>query len=284
MFAHLWEVRSAICVKIPTAYRRRTQAHRRGWLRPPKFRAVCMASWPRFISQRRALSSNQKPLENSASGSSHEPTIHDPTRMTGSPMIRRALIDHGVKHLSANPRRAVLPILKRSSTKRRSSTLVCRHEQGAGPAGRGLMRASSRQTGRGAVTSGRAPPNGCDTATDALMIRFLRVCITGQFRPILSQRSFPECDTVGSTGPAPSTTALVRDVNDLAKCCTRRSMVAQRGVPARWWSMSRTTCNSRSAPIHRPRKSDLHVSYSAARQGDRRRYAKRALRSPLRRR
>jgi hypothetical protein len=67
--------------KLQTAYRRRTQAHRRGWLRPSQIQAVCMGPQALFYFSK---PTDESRANSSASGANHERQGHDPNQMTGS--------------------------------------------------------------------------------------------------------------------------------------------------------------------------------------------------------
>src|ERR1700761_8762309 len=139
-----------------TAYRRRTQAHRRGWLNAIQIRAVRMGPLGAlfyFPKQRTRRPMPQRSRKQSMSSNSH-----DPNQMTGAAMIVRALIDHGVKHLFGYPGGAVLPIYDEIFQQSEVEHILVRHEQGAGHAAEGYAR-STGKPGVVLVTSGPGATN-----------------------------------------------------------------------------------------------------------------------------
>src|SRR5258707_212569 len=153
--------------------------------------------------------------------------------MTGTAMIVRALIDHGVKHIFGYPGGAVLPIYDEIFQQSDPEPILARHEQGAGHAAEGYAR-STGKPGVVLVTSGPGATNMVTPLTDALMDSIPLVCITGQVPThLIGNDAFQECDTVGITRPCTKHNCLVRDVNDLAQVLHEASYVASTGRPDR---------------------------------------------------
>jgi acetolactate synthase-1/2/3 large subunit len=143
-----------------------------------------------------------------------------------------------------------------------------RHEQGAGHAAEGYAR-STGKAGVMLVTSGPGATNMVTPLQDALMDSIPLVCITGQVPThLIGSDAFQECDTVGITRPCTKHNWLVKDVNDLARASTRRSMSPPPAARARWLSTSRRTCSSPGASIIRRRRRHHAPPISRKVQGD----------------
>jgi thiamine pyrophosphate-dependent acetolactate synthase large subunit-like protein len=80
------------------------------------------------------------------------------------------------------------------------------------------------------VTSGPGATNAVTGLTDALMDSIPLVCITGQVPThLIGNDAFQECDTVGITRPCTKHNWLIKDVNDVARSCTKRFMSRGQG-------------------------------------------------------
>ncbi len=176
---------------------------------------------------------------------------HDPNQMTGAAMVVRALKDHGVQHLFGYPGGAVLPIYDEIFQQDDVEHILVRHEQGAGHAAEGYAR-STGKPGVVLVTSGPGATNMVTALTDALMDSIPLVCITGQVPThLIGNDAFQECDTIGITRRAPSTTGWCATSTIWRRCCTRRSTSRPPAVPVRLWLTCPRTCSLPSAPIIR---------------------------------
>ncbi len=174
--------------------------------------------------------------------------------MTGAEMVVQALRDNGVKHLFGYPGGAVLPIYDEIFQQDDIQHILVRHEQGAGHAAEGYAR-STGKAGVMLVTSGPGATNAVTPLQDALMDSIPLVCLTGQVpTSLIGSDAFQECDTVGITRPCTKHNWLVKDVNELARPSTRRSMSPPPAGPGRSSSTSRRTCSSPRASTCRRRR------------------------------
>ena len=174
--------------------------------------------------------------------------------MTGAEMVVQALRDNGVKHLFGYPGGAVLPIYDEIFQQDDIQHILVRHEQGAGHAAEGYAR-STGKAGVMLVTSGPGATNAVTPLQDALMDSIPLVCLTGQVpTSLIGSDAFQECDTVGITRPCTKHNWLVKDVNELARPSTRRSMSPPPAGPGRSSSTSPRTCSSPRASTCRRRR------------------------------
>ena len=174
--------------------------------------------------------------------------------MTGAEMVVQALSDNGVKHLFGYPGGAVLPIYDEIFQQDDIQHILVRHEQGAGHAAEGYAR-STGKAGVMLVTSGPGATNAVTPLQDALMDSIPLVCLTGQVpTSLIGSDAFQECDTVGITRPCTKHNWLVKDVNELARPSTRRSMSPPPAGRGRSWSTSPRTCSSPRASMCRRRR------------------------------
>ena len=174
--------------------------------------------------------------------------------MTGAEMVVQALRDNGVKHMFGYPGGAVLPIYDELFQQDDIQHILVRHEQGAGHAAEGYAR-STGKAGVMLVTSGPGATNAVTPLQDALMDSIPLVCLTGQVpTSLIGSDAFQECDTVGITRPCTKHNWLVKDVNELARPSTRRSMSPPPAGRGRSSSTSRRTCSSPRASTCRRRR------------------------------
>jgi acetolactate synthase-1/2/3 large subunit len=125
------------------------------------------------------------------------------------------------------------------------------------------------------VTSGPGATNG-DRLTDALMDSIPLVCITGQVPThLIGNDAFQECDTVGITRPCTKHNWLVKDVNDLARICTRPFTWRRRPSGPGRDRRARRISSSPPAPISRRARTRAHKTYRPRVKGDANRSARR---------
>jgi acetolactate synthase-1/2/3 large subunit len=99
------------------------------------------------------------------------------------------------------------------------------------------------------VTSGPGATNAVTPLQDALMDSIPLVCISGQVpTTLIGSDAFQECDTVGITRPAPSTTGWSRTSTNWRASCTRPSVLRRPAVPARLSSTFQRISSSQPAP------------------------------------
>ena len=158
-------------------------------------------------------------------------------------------------------RRGAADLRRACSSRRSCSTSWCATSR-ARPTPPRAMRARPARSACVLVTSGPGATNAVTGLTDALMDSIPLVCITGQVPThLIGNDAFQECDTVGITRPCTKH-------NYLVKRRQRSAARPARGVPCRderagrdrWWSTSRRTCSSPTAPISGP-KSIQHKTY-----------------------
>ena len=153
------------------------------------------------------------------------------SEMTGAEIVLRALADQGVEQLFGYPGGAVLPIYDEMFKQNALRHYLVRHEQGAVHAAEGYAR-STGKVGVVLVTSGPGATNAVTGLTDALMDSIPWSASPGRSPThLIGNDAFQECDTVGITRPAPSTTIWSRTSNDLARVMHEAFHVARSGRP-----------------------------------------------------
>jgi glyoxylate carboligase len=171
-----------------------------------------------------------------------------PEEMTGAKMVVQALKDQGVEVVFGYPGGAVLPIYDELFQQNAIRHILVRHEQGATHAAEGYAR-STGKPGVVLVTSGPGATNAVTGITDALMDSIPLVVLSGQVPTFMvGSDAFQEADTVGITGPAPSTTGWSRIPTGWPRRCTRRFTSPSPAAPARFWSTFPRTSSSPPAP------------------------------------
>ncbi len=153
------------------------------------------------------------------------------TVMTGSAMVIRALLDHGVDTVFGYPGGAVLPIYDAIFQQNALRHILVRHEQGAVHAAEGYAR-STGKIGAVLVTSGPGATNAVTGLTDALMDSIPVICLTGQVPThLIGNDAFQEADTTGITRPCTKHNYLVKSIEDLPRIMHEAIYVATHGRP-----------------------------------------------------
>ena len=153
------------------------------------------------------------------------------TRMTGSEIILKALVDQGVDVVFGYPGGVVLPIYDALHLNNALRHVLVRHEQGAVHAAEGYARSTGR-VGVVLVTSGPGATNTVTGLTDALMDSTPIVCLTGQVAThMIGNDAFQEADTVGITRPCTKHNYLVKDIAKLSHTLHEAFYVAASGRP-----------------------------------------------------
>ena len=171
------------------------------------------------------------------------------TRMTGSEIILKALVDQGVEVIFGYPGGVVLPIYDALHQNNALRHVLVRHEQGAVHAAEGYARSTGR-VGVVLVTSGPGATNTVTGLTDALMDSTPIVCLTGQVAThMIGNDAFQEADTVGITRPCTKHNYLVKDMDAQLGDGLRADFVL--GLP-RIFCLARAITWGRSTSATRP--------------------------------
>ena len=153
------------------------------------------------------------------------------TRLNGSQILLKALVDQGVEEIFGYPGGAVLPIYDALFNQNSLRHILVRQEAGAVHAAEGYAR-STGKVGVVLVTSGPGATNAVTGLTDALMDSIPVVCICGQVPThLIGNDAFQEADTTGITRPCTKHNYLVTRVDDLARVVHEAFHVAQSGRP-----------------------------------------------------
>jgi acetolactate synthase-1/2/3 large subunit len=155
-------------------------------------------------------------------------------RMSGAEIVLKALVDQGVEVVFGYPGGAVLPLYDALFKQNHIRHILTRHEQAAVHAAEGYAR-STGKVGVVLVTSGPGSTNAVTGLLDALLDSVPLVCLSGQVpTQLIGTDAFQEADTTGITRPCTKHNYLVKDVANLAGCCTRHSTSPAPAAPARW--------------------------------------------------
>jgi acetolactate synthase I/II/III large subunit len=166
-------------------------------------------------------------------GTSHgsRVTSQEDSRLTGSQIICRALLEQGVDTLFGYPGGAIMPFYHALPEYPGLRHVLVRHEQAAAHAADGYARASGR-AGVCVATSGPGATNLVTGLATAHMDSTPVVAITGQVsRTMLGRDAFQETDIIGITQPITKHNRLVEDVSELADAVREAFEVAQEGRP-----------------------------------------------------
>ena len=151
--------------------------------------------------------------------------------MTGSEIVIKALIDHGVDTVFGYPGGAVLPIYDALFAQNALRHVLVRQEGGAVHMAEGYAR-STGKVGVVLVTSGPGATNAVTGLTDALMDSIPVICLTGQVPThLIGNDAFQEADTTGITRPCTKHNYLVKEMNDLPRVMHEAFHVARSGRP-----------------------------------------------------
>ncbi|MDE0059457.1 MAG: acetolactate synthase 3 large subunit [Defluviicoccus sp.] len=151
--------------------------------------------------------------------------------MTGSEIVIKALIDHGVDTVFGYPGGAVLPIYDALFAQNALRHVLVRQEGGAVHMAEGYAR-STGKVGVVLVTSGPGATNAVTGLTDALMDSVPVICLTGQVPThLIGNDAFQEADTTGITRPCTKHNYLVKEMDDLPRVMHEAFHVARSGRP-----------------------------------------------------
>ena len=151
--------------------------------------------------------------------------------MTGSEIVIKALIDHGVDTVFGYPGGAVLPIYDAIFAQNALRHVLVRQEGGAVHMAEGYARATGK-VGVVLVTSGPGATNAVTGLTDALMDSIPVICLTGQVPThLIGNDAFQEADTTGITRPCTKHNYLVKEMGDLPRVMHEAFHVARSGRP-----------------------------------------------------
>ncbi len=154
------------------------------------------------------------------------------TKISGSEILMKALIEEGVDTIYGYPGGAIMPVF--DSLHSYSSSLnhiLVRHEQAATHAAQGYARVSGK-TGVVIVTSGPAATNVVTGLADALMDSTPLVVISGQVvSPMLGTDAFQEIDVMGVTQAITKWSYQIRRVEDIAWAVAQAFHIANSGRP-----------------------------------------------------
>lgn len=152
--------------------------------------------------------------------------------MTGSDIVVKSLVDHGVEVIFAYPGGASMP-LHQSLTRFEDQlrTILPRHEQGGAFAAQGY----SRSTGKPGVvmaTSGPGATNLVTAIADAKLDSIPLIALTGQVKtPVIGSDAFQETPIVEVCRGITKHHYLVTDVRDVARVMKEAFHIATTGRP-----------------------------------------------------
>src|SRR2546423_9740692 len=154
----------------------------------------------------------------------------DTQLMSGSDILVKSLVDHGVEVLFAYPGGASMPLhqaLTRYADKLR--TILPRHEQGGAFAAQGYARSTGRP-GVVMATSGPGATNLVTAIADAKLDSVPLVAITGQVgTPVIGSDAFQETPIVEVCRGITKHHYLITDVNDIARIVREAFLIATTG-------------------------------------------------------
>ena len=158
--------------------------------------------------------------------------VTDAQLMSGSDILVKSLVDHGVDVVFAYPGGASMPLhqsLTRFSDHLR--TILPRHEQGGGFAAQGYSR-SVDSIGVCIATSGPGATNLVTTIADAKLDSIPLIAITGQVKtPVIGSDAFQETPIVEVCRGITKHHYLVTDVHDLTRVMKEAFHIATTGRP-----------------------------------------------------
>src|SRR5262245_12283405 len=152
--------------------------------------------------------------------------------MTGSDILVKSLVDHGVEALFAYPGGGRMP-LQRSLTKYADKlrTILPRHEQGGAFAAQGYARSTGRP-GACMATSGPGATNLVTSIADAKLDSIPLIAITGQVgTAVIGTDAFQETPIVEVCRGITKHHYLVTDVKDIARVMKEAFFIASSGRP-----------------------------------------------------
>ncbi len=154
------------------------------------------------------------------------------TRITGSEILMKSLLEEGVDTIYGYPGGAIMPVFDALYSYSDSlNHILVRHEQGATHAAQGYSRVSGK-TGVVIVTSGPAATNLVTGLSDAMMDSTPMVAIAGQvISPMLGTDAFQEIDVIGVTQAVTKWNYQIRRVEDIAWAVAQAFYIANSGRP-----------------------------------------------------
>ncbi len=154
------------------------------------------------------------------------------TKISGSEILMRTLIEEGVNTIYGYPGGAIMPVFDALyDYSDWIKHVLVRHEQGATHAAQGYARVSGK-TGVVIVTSGPAATNIVTGLSDALMDSTPMVVIAGQVTsPLLGTDAFQEIDVMGVTQAVTKWSYQIRRVEDIAWAVAQAFYIANSGRP-----------------------------------------------------
>src|SRR5918995_699314 len=151
--------------------------------------------------------------------------------LTGSQILCRALLGHGVDVLFGYPGGAIMPFYHALPEYPGLRHVLVRHEQAAAHAADGYARVTGR-AGVCVATSGPGATNLVTGLATAHMDSPPVVAITGQVpRAMIGRDAFQETDIIGITQPITKHSVLVEDIEDLADTVRAALAIAVEGRP-----------------------------------------------------
>ncbi|MFI3333276.1 MAG: biosynthetic-type acetolactate synthase large subunit [Rikenellaceae bacterium] len=154
------------------------------------------------------------------------------TKISGSEILMKALIEEGVDTIYGYPGGAIMPVFDAlHSYSDPLNHILVRHEQAATHAAQGYARVSGK-TGVVIVTSGPAATNVVTGLADALMDSTPLVVISGQVvSPMLGTDAFQEIDVMGVTQAITKWSYQIRRVEDIGWAVAQAFHIANSGRP-----------------------------------------------------
>ncbi|MFI3285166.1 MAG: biosynthetic-type acetolactate synthase large subunit [Rikenellaceae bacterium] len=154
------------------------------------------------------------------------------TKISGSEILMKALIEEGVDTIYGYPGGAIMPVFDALHSYSDSlNHILVRHEQAATHAAQGYARVSGK-TGVVIVTSGPAATNVVTGLADALMDSTPLVVISGQVTsPMLGTDAFQEIDVMGVTQAITKWSYQIRKTEDIGWAVAQAFYIANSGRP-----------------------------------------------------
>ncbi len=154
------------------------------------------------------------------------------TKISGSEILMRTLLEEGVDTIWGYPGGAIMPVFDALYDYSDSiKHILVRHEQGATHAAQGYSRVSGK-TGVVIVTSGPAATNIVTGLADAMMDSTPMVVIAGQVTsPLLGTDAFQEIDVMGVTQAVTKWSYQIRRVEDISWAVSQAFYIAGSGRP-----------------------------------------------------
>ena len=153
------------------------------------------------------------------------------SKISGSKMLLKCLMEEGVEYIFGYPGGKVIPIYDAIYDEKKIKHILVRHEQCAAHAADGYARATGK-TGVCMATSGPGGTNLITGIANAYMDSIPIVAITGQVSTAeIGTDSFQEADITGITSPITKHNYLVKNVKDLPTTIKEAFYIASTGRP-----------------------------------------------------